>query len=201
MDLPLFDHPYNTSILNERAVEIPIAAHFLNHVTQARGLEVGNVLSHYLPDVLIDRRVVDKYEVGTGIENLDVFDIKGEFDYIFTISTMEHVRWDPPEERSLYWATAAIAYLRNLLAPGGKMLVTVPFGSNPGLDYAILDRQLHTERETVMMRTGGLWSETKSTGRWECRGGTWQQATSIWWERYGKSTPWAEAVWFGEFEA
>ena len=202
VDLPFFDHPYNTTILNERAVEISIAMHFLNHVTGLRGLEVGNVLRHYFPGALRNCRVVDKYEVGDdAVENIDVFAIDGEYDYIFAISTLEHVRWDPPESRSLFGATAAIAHLRSLLAPSGKMLVTVPFGSNPGLDFAILDQKLHTERESVMMRTGGLWHETTSTGRWECRGSTWHQADSIWWERYGKSTPWADAVWIGEFVA
>lgn len=202
VDLPLFDHPYNTTLLNERAVEIPIVMRFLSNVTAFRGLEVGNVLSHYFPGVMIDRRIVDRYETTDGVENIDVFDIYGEFDYIFAISTLEHVRWDPPEQRDLDGATHAIEHLYGLLAPGGRMMITVPFGSNPGLDYAILSGFMRRPtRQSVMMRGGGLWHETTSTGRWECRGSSWHQADSIWWERYGKSTPWADAVWIGEFTA
>lgn len=201
-ELPLFDHEYNTTLLNERAVEIPILMHWLAQNSMGRGLEVGNVLEHYFPD-LVPRRVVDAYEEAEGVENLDVFDIKGEYDFIFAISTLEHVRWDPPEERDIHGAMLAVTHLYRCLARGGKMLITVPFGSNPGLDYAILSSEWGTgwlKRQAVMMRGGGLWYETITTGRWECKGSTWHQADSIWWERYGKSTPWADAVWIGEFE-
>lgn len=199
-ELPLFDHEYNTTILNERAVEIPILMHWLAQNSMGRGLEVGNVLEHYFPD-LVPRRIVDAYEEAEGVENMDVFSIIGEYDFIFAISTLEHVRWDPPEERDINGAAAAIDHLIGRLRRGGKMLITVPFGSNPGLDYAILAEWLpERSQECVMMRGGGLWYETVATGRWECKGSTWHQADSIWWERYGKSTPWADAVWIGEFE-
>lgn len=200
--LPLFDHEYNTTLLNERAVEIPILMHWLAQNSMGRGLEIGNVLEHYFPD-LVPRRIVDAYEKAEGVENLDVFDIRGEYDFIFAISTIEHVRWDPPEERDLDGAAHAVTHLYQCLAPGGKMLITIPFGSNPGLDYAILSGDWGTgwlKRQAVMTRRGGLWHETVASGRWECKGSTWHQADSIWWERYGKSTPWADAVWIGEFE-
>jgi SAM-dependent methyltransferase len=208
-DLPIFDHPYNTTMLNERGVEISIVMKWLSQFSEAdvddvglSGLEVGNVLNHYFPDVFNDRRIVDKYEIDaeSDVENLDVFDIRGSFDYIFSISTIEHVRWDPPEERELDGAARAVEHLVSLLRPGGKMLITVPFGSNPGLDYEILAGLIHPTRASVMLRRGGLWHETTSTGRWECRGSSWYQSDTIWWERYGKSTPWADAVWIGEFE-
>jgi hypothetical protein len=200
-ELPFFDHEYNTTILNERAVEIPIAMWWLDqHAGDGVGIEIGNVLSHYFPDVLSDRIIVDAYEEAEGVDNLDVFQVRGGFDYIFAISTLEHVRWDEPEPRSLMGAWHAMEHLRDQLNPGGKMLITVPFGSNPGLDYAILSGQSGAAEQTVIMRTGGLWAETTATGRWERRGGTWHEADSVWWERYGKSTPWAETVWVGEFE-
>lgn len=201
VDLPIFDHEYNTTFLNERAIEIPIAMWWLSKYGDApRGLEVGNVLQHYFPDVCSERRIVDQYEeADESVENIDVFDITGEYDYIFSISTIEHVRWDPPEPRELDGAAEAIEHLYNLLVPNGRMLVTVPFGSNPGLDYEILKGDLSTERETVMLRGGGLWHETLASGRFECKGSSWCQSEQIWWERYGKSTPWADSVWIGEF--
>lgn len=200
VDLPVFDHDYNRTADNERGVEISVAMWWLNQHGHGRGLEVGNVLSHYFPEVLPERRVVDKYEAADYVEPLDVFDVKGEFDYIFAISTLEHVRWDEPEPRELGGSVDAFNHLATLLAPGGHMLVTVPFGSNPGLDYAILAGAFDHGRQTVLMRGGGLWHENSNTGRWECRGSAWYQAETIWWVQYGKSTPWADAVWIGEFE-
>ena len=97
--LQLFDHPYNTTILNERAVEIPVVMAWLYRGDPLGDvLEVGNVLQHY-GDVLDvpTRRIVDRYETGPHVENLDVFDITGRYDTIITISTVEHVGWDPPE--------------------------------------------------------------------------------------------------------
>src|SRR5690606_34112160 len=110
-----FDHPYNTTILNERAVEIPVVLDWLPG--KGRGLEVGNVLGHY---GVKGRRVVDLYEQADGVENLDLFDIEGHFDWIVSISTLEHVRWDT-EPRDPNGAVEAIGHLRSLLSPGGRM--------------------------------------------------------------------------------
>lgn len=133
---PLFDHPYNATIRNERAVEIPIAMDFLAR-GEGRVLEVGNVLSHYFtPEQLPPRRVVDKYEEHFAVSEpgIDIFQIGGQFDCIVSISTVEHVRLDPPESPNNYGAVAALAYLRGLLAPGGSLLFTAGAGQNPTLD-------------------------------------------------------------------
>jgi hypothetical protein len=200
--LPIFDHEYNTTARNERAVEISIAMWWLSQHGNGRGLEVGNVLSHYFPEVIDDRliTIVDRYEEADCVTNKDIFEINGEYDYIYSISTLEHVRWDPPEQRDLLGAFDAVCHLRNLLKPKGKMLISIPFGSHPGLDFCILNGDVHADRETVMMLGDGL-GHTTPQGYWNRHGGTWHQAESIWWERYGKTTPWAEAVWFGEFDA
>lgn len=203
-DLPLFDHDYNTTLMNERAVEIPILMDWLsrNDLEEGSCLEVGNVFAHYFPEIATNRRIVDAYEEAEDVENIDVFAVRGSYDCIFAISTLEHVRWDPPEERQLHGAANAISHLHGLLSDGGKMLITIPFGSNPGLDYAILAGGMlpPLARQGVMLRSGGVWHMTGATGRWECRGSEWYQADSIWWERYGRTTPWADAVWVGEFE-
>lgn len=144
-DLPLFDHPYNATLRNERAVEIPIAMDFLARGA-GRVLEVGNVLSHYFTQAELPPRViVDRYEPGysrsgpqTTLRAIDVFDIDGQFDCILSISTVEHVRLDPPESPNNYGAVAALAYLRGLLAPGGSMLFTAGAGQNPTLDRFLL---------------------------------------------------------------
>lgn len=175
--LELFNHPYNTTIRNERAVEIAVAITWLAE-RRGRGLEVGNVLSHYLTAA---HEIVDLHERAPGVRNIDVFDVDGTYDWVVSVSTMEHVHWD--DERDPDAAAAAVGHLRGLLAPGGRMLVTVPLGWHPHLDQAIRTGALDAARDCVMVRCGG----------------TWVQHTRDVWRPYGVSTPWAEAVWIGEW--
>lgn len=139
-----FDHPYNATITNERAVEIPIALDFLARA-EGRVLEVGNVLAHYFPaDHLPPRVVVDRYEEHAAVTmpGVDVFSLVGQFDTILSISTLEHVRQDEPDFLSLpnhYGGLAALFYLRGLLAPEGRMLITLQAEHNAELDEALYD--------------------------------------------------------------
>lgn len=132
--LTYFHHPYNATWRNERAVEIPVARRFLTNVF-GPGLEVGNVLGHYGP---VFHTVIDKYEPSAGVINVDVVDYRppDRYGWIVAISTLEHVGWDEaPKDPDK--AVRAIAHLRTLLRPGGRLLVTCPVGHNPGLDHAI----------------------------------------------------------------
>lgn len=146
--LVLFDHPYNETAFNERAVEVPIARRFLE-TQKGRGLEVGNVLGHY--DVALERDVVDLYEHADGVRNIDVFDVEGRYNWIVSISTVEHVAWDT-EPRTRTGAADAIRHMRSLLAPHGRMLVTVPCGWHPHLDDALFTHALEPVYETMFIR-------------------------------------------------
>jgi hypothetical protein len=181
VELPLYDHPYNTTALNERAVEIPAALAFLRRCYGNVGLEVGNVLGHYGCDR--ERRIVDLHEQGPGVENIDVFDVYGTYDWIVSVSTIEHVGWDS-EPRDPDAARRALEHLRSLLTDSGRMLVTIPLGWHQRLDAAIADGVLDPVRDAVMVRQGKRWVQrTRRTHR-----------------PYGQSQPWAEAVWIGELE-
>lgn len=135
--------PYNNRA--ERAVEIPIAFDFL--ARQPRGgsiLEVGNVLQYYenaLSDHLgvRERHIVDKFEVGQCIENVDILDLHPEKPYqtIVSVSTVEHVGQasaptgqfgEQSGSTDLEAPLKAIVKMYDLLAPDGHALVTVPFG-------------------------------------------------------------------------
>lgn len=169
-DLELFDHPYNTTLLNERAVEIPVALAWLDgRDLAAAGVEVGAVLGHY---GITGHRVVDLYEPGDGIENIDVFDLDGTFDWIVSISTLEHI----PN------AVDALYHLRSLVAPGGSMLVTVGAGQHADLD-AYLSTGAGSKWCTTLVRSGGTWCRT----------------TDLQFLPYAFSSKWAESVWIGEF--
>lgn len=149
LDLEYLVHPYNKTAQNERAVEVPIALAFIDGRAGV-GVEVGNVIGHYVEH---SHRVVDLYETAAGVDNVDLFDLTGSFDWIVAISTIEHVRWEAPpwDEQG---PMDAVAHLRSLLAPGGELLVTAPFGQHPHLDKAIESGEMHPDTQGCL-----LWQE------------------------------------------
>jgi hypothetical protein len=179
-ELNYLDHEYNTTILNERAVEVPIAEawHFDNEEMDPDILEVGNVLQHYGWG---GHRVVDLFEEAEGVENLDARNIQGAYDRIYAISTLEHIDQETPSGAPV----ATALHLVGLLKPGGKMLATVPFGQQPFLDVAILQGDLCADREWTMVRAD-------DTGEWvECAG------ARVW--AHARENSWARAVWVAEW--
>ena len=150
--LPYLRHAYNYTWLNERAVEVPLAAAVLTEAGDRRVLEVGNVLAHYLP---VSHPVVDKYEQAPGVHNVDVVDIDlpGPFDLVLAISTLEHVGFDE-EVRDPGKPARGIAHLASLLAPGGRLWCTFPVGYNPALDEGLRTGGLGFTRLTALRRTG-----------------------------------------------
>lgn len=159
-----FFHPYNTTYRSERAIEIPIAARILKSAKGKAVLEVGNVLSHYMP---VSHDVLDRYESADGIVNLlegydpgqakiinlDVCDFNPGrlYDLIISISTLEHIGWDDspkvPEK-----AGAAIRHLAGLLSEGGRMVVTFPLGHNLELDRLVRRGEAGFSRALCMKR-------------------------------------------------
>jgi hypothetical protein len=183
-DLRLYFDMYNLTHLNERAVELAVVGAWADRWAHHR-LEVGNVVGHY--DGLaaqLPRTVVDRYEQATGVINCDVFDIGGWWDEIIAISTMEHVRWDE-DPREPGGSQRAIEHLRGLLAPGGRMLVTVPTGHNPPLDDWLRDGLRHDPNVTLAIygRTGVAPDDG------------WAETTLDDVRPYGATQAWAEAVW------
>ena len=127
-----FFHSYNSTWSNERAVEVPIARALLEEHRGKRVLEVGNVLSHYLP---VEHEILDKFEEGPAIRNEDVVAFRSPlpYDLIVSISTLEHVGWDE-EPKDPGKILRAVSNLAGQLAPGGRMVVTLPLGYNPDMD-------------------------------------------------------------------
>jgi len=153
---------YNLTWRNEREVEIAVAAEAVKSRAAARILEVGNVLSWYMP---VAHAVVDKYEHGAGVINADVvdFDPGRRYDLVVSISTLEHVGWDE-HPRDPEKVVRAVARLKRLLAPGGRLLITAPLGYNPGFDALLEAGRLGFDRLSFLRRDDRThqWSEIEA---------------------------------------
>jgi SAM-dependent methyltransferase len=130
-------------------------------------LEVGNVLGHYGTERRRD--VIDKYERFPGVLNTDVLDFRPEhlYDLIVSVSTLEHVGWDE-EPRDPERAAGAVERLRELLAPGGLLVVTVPVGYHPQLDLAIREGRARFDEVAALRHEGsGRWREVAPNDVWD----------------------------------
>jgi len=137
--LPQFHHGYNSTWENERAVEIPIVKREVDQTPAGeRVLEIGCVLPHYFD---VTHRVVDKYEPGRGVENVDILDFRDpdRFDLVVSISTLEHVGRDEEGGDDQLTVRAIEHVASKLLRPGGRFVATVPIGYNGALDRWLRD--------------------------------------------------------------
>ncbi|MDD7933832.1 SAM-dependent methyltransferase [Actinomycetospora straminea] len=168
---------YGQTWRNERTIEIAIARYFLADAP-GRMLEVGNVLSHY---GMRGHDVLDRYERGLpGVLNEDVlaYDPDSRYDTIVSISTLEHVRCDEVE-KDPRGSMKALTNLRRSLAPGGRMLVTVPIDWHPGLDEDIAAGRFTLGRDVFYRRDSRYdWSRTDRNGALEARYGTPHEAAN-----------------------
>lgn len=149
-------HYYNRTWRNERAVEIPLAMAFIDsHPGPA--LEVGNVLVNYGRTGHV---VVDRYEEGPHVVNVDVVDYRPpeRFGAIVVISTLEHIGWDE-DELGPTKTLRAIENLRGLLSSAGRMLVTCPLSYNPYLDAIIAEDRAGAAVQAFLVRRRGRWVE------------------------------------------
>jgi SAM-dependent methyltransferase len=159
-------HRYKWSWLTERTVEVPVVQSIVDRHAGERILEVGNVLSHYRSE---DHLVVDRYEQAPGVLNRDVLDLDdlGRFDLVVAISTLEHVGWDE-EPRDPSKAVEAVHRLYDLLAPGGRLVITVPVGYHPGLEAALRSGAFRFVRAGALRRheLGPDWQEVPPEQVW-----------------------------------
>jgi len=148
-----FYHRYNTTWRNERAVEVPIIWEIVTRSKSKRMhiLEVGNVLSHYFP---IQHDVLDQYEKAHGVINQDVVDFQPskKYDLIVSISTLEHVGWDEEPRDSEKILRALENLETNCLIAGGKIVVTLPLGSNTEMDRLLREGKMRFTKQEYLKR-------------------------------------------------
>lgn len=136
-DYRYLNRSYKLTWLTERGVEIPIVLGFVEAYRGREILEVGHVLKHYFR---LDHEVLDKYEKAPGVMNEDLvkFSPDSRYDLIVSVSTVEHIGFDE-DEKEPGKAGRAMERLVQLLAPGGKAVITVPLGYNPEIDSLLAD--------------------------------------------------------------
>ena len=122
-----FEHEYNKTYSNERVIEVPIIWKIVEENKDKKILEVGNVLSHYFN---VSHDIVDLEEKYENVINKDIRKYKPNklYDLIVSISTLEHIEGNKKETKELF------NNLLKLLTPGGKLIVTLPLGTNLMLD-------------------------------------------------------------------
>lgn len=156
-----FIHAYNHTWRNERRVEVPIIWDIIKDKESTKVLEVGNVLSHYFP---IKHDVVDKYEKGASVINEDIltYKPKKKYDYIVSISTIEHVGWDEAKKDKMK-IIQTLNNLKGMLSRNGKIIFTVPLGYNPPMDDMIVNKKLNLDEQYYLKRVSrdNLWKEMK----------------------------------------
>jgi hypothetical protein len=154
---------YNVAWMTERSVEIPLILKYVQAPDRGRLLEIGNVLSHYVPR---SWDVLDKFEVGPGVMNADIVDFQPEqrYDLIVSISTIEHVGFDDDVEDPARIPKAIERIRRDCLNPGGLFVATFPVGYNPHLDALLYDGRLGFEECRYLKRVSmsNRWAEVSA---------------------------------------
>lgn len=148
---------------NERCVNIPIIWETISEYRREnkRVLELGNVISYAMD---IDHDVIDKYELMDGIINEDIVDYKPKlkYDLIVSVLCLQSVGWDeipkdPPK------ILRALENMNDMLAPGGKMVISVGWGWNQYLENLILDGDFKFDEQWYLKKGKGYrWREVQS---------------------------------------
>lgn len=146
-------HSYNNLGLTERSVEIPIVKHYLTRKKWSNVLEIGNVTNYYedyFSGLFPNKTIVDKIERNYNVITSDIanFFSPNGFDFIFSISTFEHMDSDlgrnldhvPGIAKNGTVAADNIVHCyENLLEKDGLMVITAPLGYTPEWDSTFRD--------------------------------------------------------------
>ena len=189
--VPVLYARHSVTWSNERCVEVPLVMSMLEGCDKTSVLEVGNVLKNFysLPHI-----VVDKFAKGHSVLNEDILtlDIPPCYDFVVSISTLEHVRFDDDALDTTYDSfLQAVDRCKRMVAPGGKFIFTVPLGYNPAVDEAIRQNKLPEFDCTFFVRrTFAFWWPLRDAS---CVMGVANGNTLLNGYEYGRPYPYANA--------
>lgn len=183
--LDYFYAKYNLTWVTERALEVPIGFHCVRQAGPRQTLEVGNVLGHYIKP---EHTVLDKFERGEGIINADILEYQPGrvYDLIISLSTFEHIGYEDDGDPDAEKIRSAIIACQRLLSPGGRLVITVPFGYNPYLDTYIAEDRIKPDKVTYYEKVSNF--DWKETGKAEALN-----------RKYAKPFSFANAIMVAEF--
>jgi hypothetical protein len=140
---------YNQSTYNERSVEVAVGLDAVKNHQNI--LEIGAVLPHYRKPTW---DVVDKFELGKGIQNVDIIDFKPKqkYDYIISLSTFEHIGYDDTvkDQKKAYEAVEHVK--KHCLKKGGTFLMSLPIGYNPHIHPYLKKNLFNMDRIVYLKR-------------------------------------------------
>lgn len=143
-EIEYFFHKHNHTWANERAIEIPLILSLIKGMPDGDVIEIGNVLSNYIPT---EWDVLDKYEKSSRVINEDVLSYipSKKYKRVISISTLEHIGFDEkPKDNKKILRT--ISYLKkNYLCKNGEIIFTVPVGWNPDLDKILQMNEIYLD--------------------------------------------------------
>jgi hypothetical protein len=147
-----FFHSYNTTWTNPRCVEIPIISKMVSEYKGKHILEVGNVLQHY---IRCNHDVVDLNEKYPNVINQDIAEYKPKlkYDLVVSISTFEHIGcWEDEPKQPEKILRAIENVKKNVLAPKGKFVLTLPLGENMDMERYIEEGKIKFRNVYCMKR-------------------------------------------------
>ncbi len=153
-----FDHEYNTTLSNERCVEVSISKKFIDDFSENL-IEVGCVLPYYFNT---DHVVYDIYDSHPKSLSVDAVDVDYSGKNVLSISTLEHVGTSdygiqPKEENS------GIILCERIIKESNKFFITWPLGYNKIMDEWIFNNQSMSRYVSYIKRNKtnkSLWEQS-----------------------------------------
>ena len=123
-----FDHPHNSTLTNERCIEVPIGLRFLDAFQQDNFIEVGAVLPYYIK---ASHKCIDPTDKLSSIkEYAENINYKGMS--VLSISTIEHIgHGDYGLHKKEDHAAEVLLKIHN---ESHRYLISWPIGYNKKLD-------------------------------------------------------------------
>jgi len=144
----------------DRRVEIPIIKEYLREYKGKNILEIGNVLVNFCSS---NHDIVDKYDTAKYCINEDIINYHSisKYDFIVSISTLEHIGYEPPEEKDETKVIRTVHHIKqNLLKEGGEFVFTIPLGFNKILDEQMMNENFKIDEKYFMKRISlSVWEQ------------------------------------------
>lgn len=160
--LPYYgNHPHNDPGSNERAIELPIAGHFMRHCgIDDNFVEIGEVTPFYAAP---EHKVIDLNPARQETIKANIFDVDLTGKNVLSISTVEHVGTSDYAvigdvqkiDENGGWSA-----VKKIVDQANKYLITFPIGWNLNLDQLVkLNLEKDDFRVMVRIHKNNIWAE------------------------------------------